>query len=861
MSEMIEKADSPTVLHSGGTNKNVARLIQENPYVAGVAIFASLGGFLFGYDQGCISGVVTMESFGATFPRIYTDAGFKGWFVSTLLLAAWFGSLINGPIADRLGRKSSIMVAVVVFVIGSALQGGAIDVPMMFAGRAIAGVAVGALTMVVPMFSVTLGILVSYWLEYGTHFIGGSRCAPDVPYTGGTEKSPSFDPYHDVPSGGCTAQSEASWRFPLAVQALPAILLGIGMIFFPETPRFLLMAGKEESAIRSLSKLRRLDPEHPLLREEALGYKAEVLFQKSSVEARYPGKSGLSLAAAQYIALVSTWADFRRLAIGCTIMFFQQFMGCNAIIYYAPTIFGQLGLSGNTTSLLATGVYGIVNTLSTLPALFLIDKIGRRPLLMSGAIGTMLSLIVVAGIIGGYGGSLAEHKSAGYAAMAFIYIYDVNFSYSFAPIGWVLPSEIFNLGNRSKAMSITTSATWMCNFVIGLVTPDMLESISYGTYIFFAAFCLLAFFFALFIVPETRNKSLEDMDAVFGDNSAHEEKMRLYQIAAELHGDGDAIAVAIRPVKEAAVRSNVEDVPSRAIFVPSQFFSPESEATIAILTFFTGLPRQVYTTREETVPVSINMAASKTVLVTGGTGYIGSFTALALLEADYKVIIVDNLYNSSQEFSVETMITDHVRAERSKAKKEGKDEKAFNGALLRYFNPAGSHPSGIMGEDPQGVPYNLLPLLAQVAVGKREKLLVFGDDYASKDGTAIRDYIHILDLARGHTVALDHLREHNPGVRAWNLGTGKGSTVFEMINAFSKAVGRDLPYEVVGRRQGDVLDLTANPTRANTELGWKAQRTLEHACEDLWRWTENNPQGYRQDPPKDFVEKAKASRS
>ncbi|KAI7681223.1 UDP-glucose 4-epimerase [Hortaea werneckii] len=206
------------------------------------------------------------------------------------------------------------------------------------------------------------------------------------------------------------------------------------------------------------------------------------------------------------------------------------------------------------------------------------------------------------------------------------------------------------------------------------------------------------------------------------------------------------------------------------------------------------------------------------------------------------------------------MITDHVRAERYKAKKEGKDEKAFNGALLRYFNPAGSHPSGIMGEDPQGVPYNLLPLLAQVAVGKREKLLVFGDDYASKDGTAIRDYIHILDLARGHTVALDHLREHNPGVRAWNLGTGKGSTVFEMINAFSKAVGRDLPYEVVGRRQGDVLDLTANPTRANTELGWKAQRTLEDACEDLWRWTENNPQGYRQDPPKDFVEKVKASR-
>lgn len=113
-------------------------------------------------------------------------------------------------------------------------------------------------------------------------------------------------------------------------------------------------------------------------------------------------------------------------------------------------------------------------------------------------------------------------------------------------------------------------------------------------------------------------------------------------------------------------------------------------------------------------------------------------------------------------------------------------------------------------------------------------------DYSSHDGTAIRDYLHVLDLAQGHLSALDHLRSANPGVRAWNLGTGRGSTVFEMIKAFSKAVGRDLPYEVVGRRAGDVLDLTSKPTRANTELGWKAQYTLEDACVDLWRWTENN---------------------
>jgi MFS family permease len=210
-------------------------------------------------------------------------------------------------------------------------------------------------------------------------------------------------------------------------------------------------------------------------------------------------------------------------------------MGCNAMIYYAPEIFAQLGLSGNTTSLLATGVYGIVNTLSTLPALVLIDKVGRRPLLMCGAIGTFISLVIVGGIIGAYGSDgLATHKSAAWTGIAFIYIYDVNFSYSFAPIGWVLPSEIFNLGNRSKAMAVTTSTTLMCNFVIGLVTPDMLQTLRWGTYIFFAAFCLLAFGFTWFFVPETKGKSLEDMDVAFGDVAAHEEKMRLFHIASSL---------------------------------------------------------------------------------------------------------------------------------------------------------------------------------------------------------------------------------------------------------------------------------------------------------------------------------------
>lgn len=126
-------------------------------------------------------------------------------------------------------------------------------------------------------------------------------------------------------------------------------------------------------------------------------------------------------------------------------------------------------------------------------------------------------------------------------------------------------------------------------------------------------------------------------------------------------------------------------------------------------------------------------------------------------------------------------------------------------------------------------------------------------DYASRDGTAIRDYIHVLDLARGHLVALNALREKKPGVQAWNLGSGRGSTVFDIVKAFSKAVGRDLPYEVVPRRQGDVLDLTANSSRANKELDWHTELTMEQACDDLWRWVSNNPQGYRQEPPAELL--------
>lgn len=165
-------------------------------------------------------------------------------------------------------------------------------------------------------------------------------------------------------------------------------------------------------------------------------------------------------------------------------------------------------------------------------------------------------------------------------------------------------------------------------------------------------------------------------------------------------------------------------------------------------------------------------------------------------------------------------------------------------ALLRYFNPVGAHPSGTIGEDPSGIPNNLMPFIAQVAVGKREKLSVFGDDYDTPDGTGVRDYIHVEDLAAGHVAALEKLATTDVAVNTWNLGSGRGTSVLELLHAFEKAVGHELPYEIVARRPGDVATSYADPSKANEELGWRTVKTVEEMCADTWRWQSQNPNGF-----------------
>ena len=289
------------------------------------------------------------------------------------------------------------------------------------------------------------------------------------------------------------------------------------------------------------------------------------------------------------------------------------------------------------------------------------------------------------------------------------------------------------------------------------------------------------------------------------------------------------------------------------------------------------------------------------ILVTGGAGYIGSHTCVELLEAGYDVVIVDNLYNASEKAGGEsvrkpleyyenniagTLNLCKVMRENgckniifsSSATVYGNPafipiteecpkgvctnpygwtkhmleqiltdiqfaDPEWNVILLRYFNPIGAHKSGLIGEDPKGIPNNLLPYVAQVAIGKLPCVGVFGNDYDTPDGTGVRDYIHVVDLAKGHVAAINKIKE-NPGVKIYNLGTGKGYSVLDVIHAFGKACGKEIPYEIKPRRAGDIATCYSDASLAKKELGWEAQYDIDEMCADSWKWQSMNPDGY-----------------
>ncbi|KAI0784525.1 general substrate transporter [Abortiporus biennis] len=473
-----------------------------------IAVFASLGGL-----YGVFSGVLPMTSFTGRMGDDAIKSGPKGWLVSVLELGAWFGVLCTGYLADKLSRKYTIVLASCVFCVGVIVQTTAFHPSSIFAGRFVTGLGVGSLSMAVPLYNaelappevrgslvalqqlaITFGIMVSFWIDYGTNYIGGT---------------------------GIT-QNEAAWRVPLALQLVPAIVLMVGILFMPFSPRWLVNQGRDQEALAVLSSARGEPEDSDLVQIEFLEIRAQYLFEKETSAIKYPDwqdgsfSSDFKLAFYDYMSLLTTRSLLYRTAVGTLTMFFQQWTGVNAILYYAPSIFQSLGLTGNTISLLATGVVGIAMFLATIPAVIWVDNVGRKPILVSGAFLMAACHIIVAVLTGLFHDSWSTHTAAGWVACVFVWIFAIGFGYSWGPCAWILVAEIWPLSIRGKGVSIAASSNWMNNFIVGQVTPTMLQHLNFGTFVFFGAFSFLGGVFMMFFVPETKGLSLEEMDIVFG---------------------------------------------------------------------------------------------------------------------------------------------------------------------------------------------------------------------------------------------------------------------------------------------------------------------------------------------------------
>jgi sugar porter (SP) family MFS transporter len=499
----------------------------HNRRIFAIAVFASLGGLLYGYNQGVFSGVLAMKSFDRRMGDAVSDSGKKGWLVAILELGAWAGVLMTGYLADKLSRKYTIVLAVVVFNIGVIVQTAAAASPSIFGGRFVTGLGVGSLSMAVPLYNaeiappevrgslvalqqlaITFGILISFWIDYGTNYIGGTG----------------------------DGQHEAAWRIPLGLQLVPAIILGIGILFMPFSPRWLVNQGRDDEALEVLSRARALPKENELVQIEFLEIRAQYLFEKETSEIKFPQYQDGSFSSNFKLGFFDYWSLLRdrnllyRVAVGSLTMFFQQWTGINAILYYAPSIFQSLGLTGNAISLLATGVVGIVMFLATIPAVLWVDKLGRKPVLISGAFLMAACHFIVAILTGLYRKSWETHVAAGWVACVFVWIFSIAFGYSWGPCAWILVAEIWPLSVRGKGLSIAASSNWMNNFIVGQVTPLMMEKLSFGTFIFFGAFSFMGGLFVYFFVPETKGLTLEEMDDVFGATeslAAHDQERQM----------------------------------------------------------------------------------------------------------------------------------------------------------------------------------------------------------------------------------------------------------------------------------------------------------------------------------------------
>ncbi|KAH7011267.1 arabinose-proton symporter [Ilyonectria destructans] len=498
-----------------------------NKYVTICAAFATMGGALFGYDQGVVSVTLVMDQFIEQFPEVGANAsgaGFlKGLMTAMIELGAFLGAMNQGWLADKISRKWSILAAVMIFLVGSALQTGAMNFGMLVAGRFVGGIGVGMLAMVAPLyiseiappeirgtllvlqeFSIVTAIVIAFYTTYGTRHI----------------------------------QSEWSWRLPFLLQMVPALFLGAGVPFLPYSPRWLASKGRDDESLQVLCKLRNLPATDARILREWFEIRSEVQYRKEVNAELHPNLqdgstwSRIRLQIAGYLDCFRKGARART-HVGIGLMFFQQFVGINALIYYSPTLFKTMGLSYQL-QLDMSGVLNILQIVACSWSLWGMDRFGRRPLLLAGAVCMTTAHFVIAILVGLYQNSWETHKTEAWISVAFLFFFMLSFGATWGPIPWAMPAEIFPSSLRAKGMAYSTMSNWFNNFIIGLITPPLIQNTGFGTYIFFCVFCLFATIWVWFVIPETNGRTLEQMDEVFNDNNGQEEAARRARIEGEM---------------------------------------------------------------------------------------------------------------------------------------------------------------------------------------------------------------------------------------------------------------------------------------------------------------------------------------
>ncbi|KIK97634.1 hypothetical protein PAXRUDRAFT_824743 [Paxillus rubicundulus Ve08.2h10] len=485
----------------------------RNRYATGCAIFASIGGLSFGYDQGVIANVLVMKDFLARWPISPWE---KGLMTAVLELGALFGALSSGILADKYSRRHSIFLASVIFCIGSGLQAGARSLNDLIIGRAIGGFGVGALSMLAPLYmaeisppelrgslialeqlAIVLGVVFGFWIGFLTRNIGSS----------------------------------ASWRIPLALQFIPGTSLCLGCFFLPPSPRLLVLRGRLDDAMRSLAKLRLRTPEEaahdPLIQLELLEMRADTALVRRGAGTK--GGEGMH----DWTQLFQYKYRDRTL-IGVMMMFFQQWSGINAFLYYGPTLVRNIGLDGDKVTLLVSGGVGIIQAIAVIPAILYIDKWGRKPLLKGGSAVMAISHFLIAILIRQFENDWPSHSAAAWLAVTCVYTFTAAYGMSYGPIGWILPSEVFPLSMRSKGVSLSTASNWLNNFIIGLVTPPVMEISPAAAFLIFACACFAGYLWSSHIVPETANVSLEEIDALFNSSAGQEDSRVKFELEREL---------------------------------------------------------------------------------------------------------------------------------------------------------------------------------------------------------------------------------------------------------------------------------------------------------------------------------------